>query len=70
MIVLRAYKTELDLNNLQKTACNRHAGAARFAYNWGLVRKQEAFARGEKTPSAIDLHRELNALKKSEFSWM
>lgn len=70
MKVLRAYKTELDLNNKQKTACIRHAGAARFAYNWALARKKEAYARGEKTPSAIDLHRELNTLKKTELSWM
>ena len=70
MIVFRAFKTELDLNNSQKTMCVCHAGAARFAYNWGLARKKEAFANGEKTPSAIDLHRELNVLKKTEFSWM
>jgi putative transposase len=68
--ILRAFKTELDLNNKQKTACLRHAGAARFAYNWGLARKKAAFANGEKTPTAIDLHRELNALKKSELAWM
>jgi putative transposase len=68
--ILRAFKTELDLNNKQRTACLRHAGAARFAYNWGLERKKAAFANGEKTPSAIDLHRELNALKKSELAWM
>jgi putative transposase len=70
MKILRAYKTGLDLNHTQQTACVRHAGAARFAYNWGLARKQEAYARGEKTPSAMDLHRELNALKKTELSWM
>lgn len=70
MKVLRAFKTELDLNNAQKTACARHAGAARYAYNWGLARKKEAFANGQKTPSAIDLHRELNALKKAELIWM
>lgn len=70
MLVLRAFKTELDLNNVEKTACARHAGAARFAYHWGLARKKEAFANGEKTPSAIDLHRELNALKKSAIGWM
>lgn len=70
MIVLRAFKTELDLNNKQKTACMKHAGAARFAYNWGLERKKAAFANSEKSPSAIDLHRELNALKKSAFPWM
>lgn len=70
MKILRAFKTELDLKNAQKTACARHAGAARFAYNWGLERKQKAFANGDKTPTAIDLHRELNALKKTEFPWM
>ena len=60
----------MDLNNAQKRARARHAGAARYAYNWGLARKKEAFANGEKMPSAIDLHRELNALKKTELSWM
>jgi putative transposase len=70
MKILRAYKTELDLNNIQKTACACHAGAARWAYNWGLARKMEAYQKGEKVPSAIDLHRELNILKKGELSWM
>lgn len=70
MNIIRAYKTELDLNNVQRTACKRHAGAARYAYNWGLSRKIEAYRNGEKTPSAIDLHRELNRLKKGELSWL
>ena len=39
--IQREYKTELALNNEQITACKRHAGAARWAYNWGLQRKQE-----------------------------
>ena len=70
MLILRAFKTELDLNNKQSSTCVRHAGAARFAYNWGLERKITAYQTGEKPPSAIDLHRELNRLKKSELSWM
>jgi len=70
MNILRAFKTELDLNNAQKTACARHAGAARYAYNWGLARKLAAYQAGEKAPTAIDLHRELNVLKKTELSWM
>ena len=70
MTVTRAYKTELDLNDRQITACKRHAGAARYAYNWGLARKQEAYKATGKSPSAIDLHRELNALKKTELPWM
>jgi transposase len=70
MKVLCAFKTELDLNDHQRTACIKHAGAARWAYNWGLARKQEAFEAGLKTPTAIDLHRELNVLKHTEISWM
>src|SRR6516162_4367688 len=70
MRVTRAYKTELDLNDRQITACKRHTGAARYAYNWGLARKQEAYKATGKSPSAIDLHRELNALKQTELSWM
>lgn len=68
--MLRAFKTELDLNNVQKTACAKHAGAARWAYNWGLARKIETYQNGEKVPTAIDLHRELNVLKKGELAWM
>ena len=70
MKVIRGYKTELDLNNKQITACLKHAGAARYAYNWGLRRYQEEYAEGNRTPSAIGLHKELNALKKTEFPWM
>ncbi len=43
MQVTRAYKTELDLTKAQVTACKQHAGAARFAYNWGLAQKQERY---------------------------
>lgn len=70
VLVTRAYKTELDLNNAQVTDCKRHAGAARYAYNWGLAQKREAYTATDKCPSAIDLHRELNALKKTELPWM
>jgi putative transposase len=66
--ILRAFQAELDLNNKQKTACRQHAGAAPFAYNWGLARKKVALARKEKLPSAMALHRERNALKKSELA--
>ena len=69
-LIQRAYKTELDLNNEQIAACKRHAGAARWAYNWGLARKQEAYHATGKSPSAMDLHRDLNALKQDEVSWL
>ncbi len=70
MKIIRGYKTELDLHNKQITACLKHAGAARFAYNWGLRRYQEEYEAGNRTPSTMSLHKELNALKKIDFPWM
>ena len=68
--IQRAYQTELDLNHEQITACRKHAGAARWAYNWGLARKQESYRATGKRPSAVDLHRELNALKQTDVPWL
>jgi putative transposase len=68
--IQRAYKTELALNNEQTTACRKHAGAARWAYNWGLARKQESYHATGKSPSAMDLHRELNTLKQTQVPWL
>jgi putative transposase len=70
MRVQRAYKTELDLNDQQVTACKQHAGAALWAYNWGLQVKQERYNATKTSPTAIDLHREINALKKTQVPWL
>ncbi|OGS50652.1 MAG: hypothetical protein A3K65_08960 [Euryarchaeota archaeon RBG_16_68_12] len=51
-------------------------GAARFAYNWGLRRKttvmdlNRSSIERTKVPTAIDLHKELNGLKATQFPWM
>jgi putative transposase len=63
---LKAFKTELDPNNVQTTRLRQHCGAARWAYNWGLERIKQAAEAGEKWPSAIDLHKQLNALKGTD----
>ena len=70
MKIIKGYKVKLDLNNCQWTACAKHAGTARYAYNWGLARKIESYQKTGKSPNAIALHRELNQLKKTELSWM
>ena len=70
MKIIKGYKTELKPNNKQVTALLQHAGAARFTYNWGLKQKQLAYENKQKTPNAMELHRRLNALKKTDFSWM
>ncbi len=70
MKIFKAFKTELDPNNVQKTMLLKHAGAARFAFNWGLSEKIKAYEKKEKSPNAIELHRRINILKKTDFPWM
>jgi putative transposase len=54
----------------------KHAGTARFAYNWGLRWKLSVMEYNRlphpriKLPTAIDLHKELSRLKKTRFQWM
>src|SRR5258708_13682078 len=69
MQITRGYRTELDLNHKQITDSKKHAGAARYAYNWGLRRKQEVYQMTGRGISAMELHRELNALKQTELPW-
>lgn len=68
-MIYRAYKVELDPNDKQRTALLRHAGAARFAYNWGLDQWKRMYEAGEK-PDHMKLNKVLNALKAKEFPWM
>lgn len=73
MKVRRAWRFELDPSNSVHTLLAKHAGTARFAWNWSLKRRIERFeTQGgkEKFTNAIEEHRELNLLKPSEFPWM
>ena len=74
--MLLGFKTQLKLNNQQRTALARHAGVARHAWNWGLGLTKEILDHNQlhpegkiKFPSAIDLHKWLVALVKSEHPW-
>ena len=66
---LVSFKTELKLNNKQKTLLAKHAGVARHAYNWGLATCFKALENNEKLPTAIDLHKKLVAEVKPIYSW-
>jgi len=64
MAAMRAYKIEIRPNANQRNDLMRAAGAARWAYNWGLKRKQDEYKLTGKSPSAFTLHKELVKLKK------
>lgn len=73
---MRSFKTELDLNNKQKTLCARHAGTSRHAYNWGLALCKQVLSYNKnnpkgkiKFPTAIDLHKLLVASVKTANPW-
>ena len=70
MLIQRAYKTALRLNNQERTLLAGCAGTARFAYNWGLRQKIDAYAATGKSPNYYELHRQLNHLKQNELAWM
>lgn len=77
--MLKGFRTKLDPNNEQRTKFAQHAGIARFTYNWGLEQCHQAItARKEaefngltkpKFPSAIELHKRLNAEVKPNLEW-
>jgi putative transposase len=58
-----AHRIRLRPSRDQRIALAKAAGCARWAYNWGLRRKIEAYEAVGKSPSAMELHRELNRLK-------
>ena len=47
--MLRAYKTELDLNNKQRTMLNQCSGTARFVFNWALADRIERHENDQPT---------------------
>lgn len=74
--MLLGFKTELKLNNKQRTALMKHCGVARHAWNWGLALTKQILDHNKansdskiKFPTAIDLHKWLVALVKSENEW-
>src|SRR6185369_214267 len=81
--VLRAYRFALDPNDVQHAALFRHAGASRFAFNWGLARARASLAQrdAEKTYGISDealtpvpwtlpaLRKEWNAAKNHVAPW-
>ena len=57
MLINRAYRYELDPNREQRILLAKHAGASRFAYNWGLARRISLWEQEKKHTDAIEQHR-------------
>lgn len=73
---LLGFKTELKLNNVQRTQMAKHAGVSRHAWNVGLALTKAVLDHNRdnpedkvKFPTAIDLHKWLVAVVKPQFPW-
>lgn len=71
MLTLQAFRYELAPSAEQSAALTNHAGAARWAWNWGLAVRRKAWQRRRETLGAVELHRLLNRLKRTpRFAWL
>lgn len=68
-IVSLSHKIEVLANNKQKIHFRKAFGCSRLAYNWGLAKWQEYYKQGIKK-SHLELKKEFNAIKKSEFPFV
>jgi transposase len=66
MKVIQAYRFTLDPTRAQDATLRSHAGAARFAWNWGLARCKERYAAERRWYTAPELHKLWNAVKKAD----
>jgi putative transposase len=68
---MQAYRFALDGRPSGERACCSHAGASRFAWNWGLAQCTERYEAERRWYSAAELHKLWNAAKKADpaLSW-
>ena len=71
MLVRQAFRYELAPTATQRMALSNHAGAARWAWNWGLAVRRKAWQRRRQSLTAMDLHRLLCRLKRvPRYAWL
>ena len=69
MLVLLSIKTKLKLTSAEKQLMSKHAGIARFTYNWGLATWQNLYEDGLK-PNKYILKKFFNNHVKPELEWI
>jgi len=73
MLIHKAYRYELDPNNVQRSSLLQHAGVARFTYNWALDQRIKLYKDNQgndRFTNPMKQHKLLTSLKKTQFPWM
>lgn len=68
--MFKSYKYRLYPNKSQEVLINKHFGACRWLYNYGLAKKMEAYSKDKTSISRFDLQAELPILKKGDYQWL
>ena len=66
----KSYRIRLEPNNKQETLFKKHAGCARYAYNWAVDMSEFIYGETGKSLTAIDFHKMFVALEKSKNEWL
>ncbi|WP_246162886.1 helix-turn-helix domain-containing protein [Brasilonema sennae] len=67
--MLLSIKTKLKLTPAQKTIMAKHAGIARFTFNWGLATWKNLYDHGFK-PNKFLLKKFFNNEVKTQLEWI
>ena len=71
MLVHKGHRIQLLPNNKQKTVFRQWVGTHRWAYNYGLGKKIEAYEKTGKSPGAYSLMKKIVKLKRvEEYDWL
>jgi len=70
MLITRAYKTRLMVNDRQATYLRQCADGARFVFNWALADRKARYADGSQSTNKFEQKRRFNGLKHEQFPWL
>ncbi|MDT9191233.1 MAG: transposase, partial [Limnospira sp. PMC 894.15] len=65
----KAFRTKLKLNDRHRTLMAKHAGYARFVFNWGLHLWRSAYEEGLK-PNINSIKKVFTNYVKPQYPWM
>lgn len=69
--MIKAYKYKLFPTEQQQTLLNKHFGATRYIYNWGLQTKSSSYITTKTNISRLKLSKQLTQLKQQpEYIWL
>ncbi|MDP4270609.1 MAG: helix-turn-helix domain-containing protein [Bacteroidota bacterium] len=66
---MKSRRIQVIFNSTQLSLANKHAGVARYAFNWGLAECNNALENHKRRPSAYDLQKRYVAEVKSKNPW-